>query len=118
MIRALAILLLCQLTGTVAQRLSGLPIPGALLGFVLLLGVFLYTGGPREALHDTAQGLLKHFGLLFVPAGVGVVGQLAVLRENAPALVIAIPLSTVLGLLVTGLIMQWFMRRTGETPGA
>src|SRR6201993_1282651 len=113
MIRALAILLLCQLAGTVLQAALGLPMPGPVLGFVLLMAIFLVTGGPGAELRQTAQGLLRHMGLLFVPAGVGVVGELAVLRQNALALIIAIPVSTVLGLLITGILMQWFMRREG-----
>jgi len=113
MIRALAILLLCQLAGTVLQQAFGLPMPGPVLGFVLLVAVFLYRGGPGVELRETSQVLLKHMGLLFVPAGVGVVGELGVLKQNALALIIAIPLSTVLGLVVTGVIMQWFMRRAG-----
>ena len=115
MIRALAILLFCQLAGTVLQQALGLPMPGAVLGFMLLVAVFLYTGGPGAALRETAQGLLRHMGLLFVPAGVGVVGELDVLRHNALALIIAIPVSTVLGLLVTGVLMQAFMRRQDAT---
>lgn len=114
MIRALAILLLCQLVGTVLQEALGLPMPGAVLGLVLLVAIFLYTGGPGAELRETAQGLLRHMGLLYVPAGVGVVGELAVLRHNALALIIAIPVSTVLGLLITGILMQWFMRRRGS----
>lgn len=113
MIRALAILLLCQLAGTVLQQALGLPMPGPVLGFVFLVAAFLYRGGPGAELRETSQGLLKHMGLLFVPAGVGVVGELTVLKQNALALIIAIPVSTVLGLLVTGIIMQWFMRRPG-----
>lgn len=113
MIRALAILLLCQLAGTVLQQALGLPMPGPVLGFLLLVAVFLVRGGPGDELRETSQRLLKHLGLLFVPAGVGVVGELAVLKQNALALLIAIPASTVLGLLVTGIVMQWFMRRPG-----
>jgi len=114
MIRALAILLLCQLAGTVLQQALGLPVPGPVLGLLLLLGIFLRIGGPGEALRETSQGLLKNMGVLFVPAGVGVVGELGVLKDNAIALLIAIPVSTILGLLVTGTIMQWFMRREGN----
>jgi holin-like protein len=109
---------MCQLAGTVLQEALGLPMPGAVLGFVLLVAVFLYTGGPGVQLRETAQGLLKHMGLLYVPAGVGVVGELGVLRHNALALIIAIPVSTVLGLLVTGIIMQGFMRRDGAAAPA
>jgi holin-like protein len=106
MVRAMMILLLCQLAGTVVQEASGLPIPGPVMGLVLLLGLLVWRGGPDDALHDTAGGLLKYLGLLFVPAGVGVVTELHELRANALAIVVAIPVSTFLGLAVTGLLMQ------------
>jgi holin-like protein len=114
MVRALAILLLCQLAGTIIQQGTGLPVPGPVLGLVLLLAVLLKTGGPSVELRGTAQGLLKHLGLLFVPAGVGVVSELPALRENALALLVAISVSSVLGLVVTGVIMQWFMSREAQ----
>jgi holin-like protein len=110
MVRAMAVLLLCQLAGTVVQQAVGLPVPGPVLGMVLLLGIFVWRGGPSRNLATTAQGLLKYLGLLFVPAGVGVVTQLQVLRANALAIAIAIPVSTVLGLAVTGVVMQFLLR--------
>jgi holin-like protein len=100
------ILLLCQLAGTVVQQASGLPIPGPVMGLVLLLGLLVWRGGPDQVLHDTAGGLLKYLGLLFVPAGVGVVTELQELRANALAIAVAIPVSTLLGLAVTGVLMQ------------
>jgi len=100
------ILLLCQLAGTVVQQVSGLPIPGPVMGLVLLLGLLVWRGGPDQVLHDTAGGFLKYLGLLFVPAGVGVVTELQELRADAVAIAVAIPVSTLLGLAVTGVLMQ------------
>lgn len=111
MIRAMAIFLACQLIGTIIQEGTGLPIPGAVLGLVLLLAFLLRSGGPSPHLRDTAQGLLKYLGLLFVPAGVGVVTEFAELRANALAIAVAIPVSTVGGLVVTGVLMNWFTTR-------
>lgn len=85
--------------------------PGPVIGLVLMLGWFLKFGPPAPALRETAQGLLKHLGLLFVPAGVGVVAELGVLRDNALAISLAILISTLLGLLVTGVVMQCFLSR-------
>jgi holin-like protein len=110
MIRALAVLLLCQLAGTILQQASGLPLPGPVLGLVMLLAWFLRTGGPDPELRATANGLLKYLGLLFVPAGVGVVAELPALRDNALAILIAIPVSTLVALLVTGTLMNLFVR--------
>jgi holin-like protein len=110
MIRAIMSLLLCQLAGTVVQQALGLPIPGPVMGLVLLLALLVWRGGPDEALHGTANGFLKYLGLLFVPAGVGVVTELQELRANALAIIIAIPVSTILGLAVTGVLMQALSR--------
>jgi holin-like protein len=118
MVRALVILLVCQLAGTVIQQGTGLPVPGPVMGLVMLLAVLIRAGGPAANLRDTAQGLLKYLGLLFVPAGVGVVTELQALRESALALAVAIPVSTLLGLLVTGVVMNWFVGRRGATADA
>ena len=110
MVRALSLLLLCQLLGTVIARASGVPIPGPVFGLILLLALLVARSGPDPELHSTAQGLLRHLGLLFVPAGVGVVNELGVLRANALAIAIALPISTLLGLAITGLAMQFLLR--------
>jgi holin-like protein len=118
MVRALAVLLLYQLAGTIIEQATGLPMPGPVIGLVMLLLYLLKTGGPSPHLKDTAQGLLKYLGLLFVPAGVGVISQLPVLRQNALAIAIAIPVSTLAGLLVTGVLMNWFLQRAGSPADA
>jgi holin-like protein len=111
MVRALTVLLICQLVGTIIQQGSGLPIPGPVIGMVMLLVYLIRSGGPSPELRDTSQGLLKYLGLLFVPAGVGVMTEFSLLRQNALAICLAILVSTVLGLLVTGTLMSWFFAR-------
>jgi holin-like protein len=111
MIRAITILLLCQLIGTVIQEATGLPVPGPVLGLVLLLVVLLKTGGPSAELRDTSMTMLRYLGLLFVPAGVGVVNQLQLLGDNLLAIIVAVTISTLAALTVTAFIMQWFLRR-------
>lgn len=118
LVRALTILILYQLIGTVLQQGTGLPVPGPVIGLVLALIWFLKFGPPGDDLRQTAQGLLKYLGLLFVPAGVGVVNQLGVLQQNALAIIISIGVSTTLGLLVTGMTMQWFLSRREARPHA
>lgn len=110
MVRAIMILLLCQLAGTIVQQALGLPTPGPVMGLVLLLAILVWRGGPDPVLHETANGFLKYLGLLFVPAGVGVVTELQELRANAFAVAVAIPVSTILGLAVTGMLMQKLAR--------
>ena len=110
MIQALTILLGCQLAGEIFTRGLALPIPGPVLGLALLAAGLWWnahrTSAPPEAVERTQIGklalaLLANLGLLFVPAGVGVVEQLPVLGNNAAAIVIALVVSTALTLVVT-----------------
>jgi holin-like protein len=111
MLNALTILILCQFAGEVIARGADLPLPGPVLGLLLLLTwLILRDRAPDPALRQTGGWLLQNFGLLFVPAGVGVVTQLGVLRSAWLPLLVAIPVSTFLGLLVTGWVMQKLAR--------
>jgi holin-like protein len=98
------------LIGTIIAHAAGWPIPGPVLGLVLLLGLLIWRRGPSPDVQATSQGLLRQMGLLFVPAGVGIVNQLHVIRTDALAIAVAIPVSTLLALGVTGGLMQWFAR--------
>ncbi|HQT78383.1 MAG TPA: CidA/LrgA family protein, partial [Rhodopila sp.] len=61
---------------------------------------------------QTGRGLLSHLSLLFIPAGVGVIQRLDVLAVNALAIVVALLVSTVLGLAVTAWVFSVVARRT------
>jgi holin-like protein len=110
MIGALTLLILCQLTGEVAARAAALPVPGPVLGLLLLLTILVLRRTPSKELRSTAGFLLRNMGLLFVPAGVGVVTQLDVLRHNIAPVAIAILVSTALGLGTTAWVMQRLTR--------
>lgn len=110
MLRALTTLLLCQFAGEVVARALDLPLPGPVIGLVLLLGLLVVRRGPDEAMRSTSNGLLRHLSLLFVPAGVGVVTQLDALAQDWVAIAGAVLVSTALGLVVTGVVMQSLAR--------
>ncbi len=110
MIPALALLLVCQLAGEVFTRAMGLPVPGPVIGLALLAILLIVrarlTGTDTSAIDKTDLGvtastLLAALGLLFVPAGVGIVQQLPLISSHAFAILTALVVSTVLTLIVT-----------------
>ena len=111
MLGALTILLVFQLIGETISRGLGLPVPGPVIGFILLLGALLLRRGVPEKLRSTATGLLTHFSLMFVPAGVGVMVHLSRLRDEWLPITVALVLSTLLTIGCTALVMNWLMRR-------
>ncbi|MFC2970058.1 CidA/LrgA family protein [Acidimangrovimonas pyrenivorans] len=117
MIPALTVILLCQLAGEVAARALGLPLPGPVIGMALLLAALVLSPRLVARVRPVAQGILGNLSLLFVPAGVGVVGHLGVLTREGPALLVALVLSTVLAIAVGALVFAAVARLVGEGDG-
>lgn len=114
MLNAIALLLICQLMGEMIVRLIGLPLPGPVIGMLLLFGWLTWRGHSFKALETTTEGLLRYLALLFVPAGVGVMVHLQDLSGQWVALVVTLIASIVITLLVTGWVMQWMLKRMHE----
>lgn len=111
MLESLTILLVFQLAGEAISRGFDLPVPGPVIGFILLLGALRLRAGVPEQLRVTATGLLRHFSLLFVPAGTGVMVHLSRLRDEWLPISVALIVSTLLTIACTALVMNWLMRR-------
>ncbi|TNF61704.1 MAG: CidA/LrgA family protein [Burkholderiales bacterium] len=111
MVPALATLLVFQLLGETVVRTLGIPVPGPVAGLAFLLPLLAWRPAWLQAVRPTAQTLLQHLSLLFVPAGVGVMLHLNRLGEEALAIGVALVLSTWIGLVVAALTMQALMRR-------
>ena len=114
MIGALTTLLVCQLAGEILVRTLHLPVPGPVIGMVLLFAALVLRGRPvPPALGATADALLGNLGLLFVPAGVGVVLYLPLLARDWAPISLAVVAGTLLGIAATGRLAQALLRRLG-----
>jgi holin-like protein len=110
MLAALTALLLCQLIGEATVRLLEIPVPGPVLGLVLLLALLALRRGVPETLEGTAGGLLRHLSLLFVPAGVGVLQHLDRIEAEWLAIAAALLVSSVATIVVTAVVMRAMIR--------
>ena len=114
MLPALTLLLVCQLLGEIVIRALGLPVPGPVLGMFFLFLFLLLRDGPSTELRTTAQALLQHLSLLFVPAGTGIVVHLHRVADEWLALLLSLLVSTAATLAVTALTMKLLHRRSGD----
>jgi holin-like protein len=110
MVRAFTTLLLFQLAGEILVRILGVPLPGPVVGMLLLLALLLARGNVDPALGNTARTILAHLAMLFVPAGVGVMVHIALIRSEWLPILITLVVSTYLTMLVTALTMQALRR--------
>jgi holin-like protein len=105
-LRGLAWLLVFQSIGEVLSRGFSLPLPGPVLGLILLVPALRFAL-VREPVAECADFLLSHLSLLFIPVGVGVMTHLTLLSQYGGRMLLVIALSTWIGLAVTALVLYW-----------
>ncbi|MFB7881232.1 CidA/LrgA family protein [Brevundimonas diminuta] len=114
MIGAIALLLVCQLAGEGIHRLTGLPLPGSVIGMVLLLAWLALVPRERLTLTQVTGWLTAHLSIMFVPAAVGVMEEGAILSRYGVGIVVAVAVSTLLTLAVTALVFRAVAGREPE----
>ncbi len=114
MLRGMAILLGLQLVGEMITYVLELPLPGSVVGMLLLLaglrGGILRVDWVKEA----AELLLSNLSLLFVPAGVGVMVYAGLIAQHWIPLTTATICSTLAVLATTGWSAQWLAHKRGN----
>lgn len=111
-------LLVLQWVGEVLVQALGLPLPGALVGALLLLVGLLLLGRLPKALEQTSAALLQNLMLLFIPIVAGVMLHFErIASEWLPFLASGIG-GAVLTLLVTAAVFRWMLQRSGQKTGA
>ena len=118
MIEAGILLLLCQLAGESLVRALDLPVPGPVLGAIIMLVFLAARRRVPETLGKTSHDLLANFSLLFVPAGAGIILHAARLEAEVFALITALIGSTALTIAVAALVFVGVDRLMGGTATA
>lgn len=111
MLRGMTVLLICQLIGEVTARALNLPMPGPVLGMLLLFAILVWRGAP-DWLDQVGQGLLRFLPLFFVPAGVGIINHIQLMRSEWLALAVTLLVSTIITMIVTAGALLFLLRIT------
>ncbi|MCX7552396.1 CidA/LrgA family protein [Marinicella sp. S1101] len=82
------------------------PIPGSVVGMMLLFISLVLLPKPPAALVQSSKFLLRHLGLLFVPAGVGIMLLYDLVADEWLAMLVSMVLSTFVSLVFTAYLMQ------------
>lgn len=109
-------LLGCQLAGETLVALTGVPVPGPVIGMVLLF-VVLQVRRPAEdsPVLATCDKLLRHLQVFFIPPGVGFMVYLGTVRDEAVPLVVAMLVSWAAALATVALLVVLLTRRSAAT---
>ena len=104
-LQGLSLLLIYQLAGELSVNLLDIPVPGPVIGMVMLFFTLVIRGSSSKALDSSSSALLNHLSLLFVPAGVGIMVHFDRIINEWLAISVALILSTVITMVMTALIM-------------
>ena len=119
MIIGLLWLLGSLLVGEVLVRIFDAPVPGSIVGMVLLFVALRW----RRASDDSpvvkvGHYLLDHLQLFFVPAGVGIVVYLSTVRDHALPIAAGLLVSWLLGLVTVAVVVTALSWRRADPGGA
>ena len=110
MIGAISLLFVCEFAGDGIARVFGLPLPGSVLGMLILLLWLAGVKRDRPVLGQVTSWLTAHLSVMYVPAAVGLIAQGPILSRYGIGIVVAATVSTLLTLVVTVLVFHWALR--------
>jgi holin-like protein len=107
-------LIVLQLIGETIVQMSGLPVPGAIIGLILLYAILVLRGEAPDEMSRTSGFLLQNLGVLFVPAGVGVIAYLPMIAAQWWIIVLVLLVSVSATIAITGLVVVGLSPRGTE----
>lgn len=105
-LRQLCIILLILSLGEILQLRFNIPVPGTILGMIILLFLLMIKVVKLKNIDSISTTLLNNFALFFVPANVGIMVYFEQVKAVWIKLLIIIIISTIVVMAVTGLTVQ------------
>jgi holin-like protein len=106
MLYGLIVFIAFLLLGDFLAALLDWPVPGSVMGMLLLFLVLVLRGGITTELKQSSKGLLPYLPLFIVPASVGIVNYMDVVREEGLIIVTAMIVSLAVGIPLCGWLAQ------------
>lgn len=110
-------LYIISMCGDLVASLLKLPIPGSIIGLILLFSALHFNIMPDTFVKEGAGFLLVILPLFFIPAIVGIVQYPELLTKKGVILIISVMVSTFLTMIVTGRISQWNEKKQMRKEG-
>jgi len=111
LLRQMLIILLICIAGELIHEFLNLPIPGNVIGMVILF-VCLCMGIIKiEMIAEISKFLIDHLAFFFIPAGVGLIAYFDLLKENFIAIFGISLIVTIVVMVITGQTVQILRKR-------
>jgi holin-like protein len=112
--REALIVLGIYLVGELLSTSLHLPIPGNILGLVILFILLCTKIVKVDNIATVTNFLLDHLAFFFIPAGVGLMASLGIIKSTWWQLLVVCISTTIIIIGATGIIVQAISKRTNE----
>lgn len=110
-IAQVGLLYLFYLAGDYIQGLLHLPIPGSIVGLLLLFGLLLCKVVPVTWIEIGSNTILSYLPLFFIPATAGIVNHMDIFNGRGLLLILVLIVSSVLTIGAAAHASQWLAGR-------
>ena len=90
-----------------------LPLPGNVIGMVLLFGLLITGVVKLSWIEDASSLLIKHLAFFFIPIAVGLMNFGSLFLKSGLSFLIVVIGSIVVGMYVTGFVSQGLVKKKG-----
>jgi holin-like protein len=97
--------------GEIVSKFFGLPIPGTVLGMLLMFFLLSLEILKLNQIEKAANILLINMAIFFLPPGIKLINSLEVLKGNWIKFIFIAVITTLLTMVVTGKVVDFFIRR-------
>lgn len=110
-------LLFFTVLGEVLSDASNLPVPGSVMGLLLLVIYLQLSGGVSESLDKASQFCIRYLAVLFIPGCVGIFFLSDLLLQQWLPITLAVLVATPVSLVLTAILVQWLLKRFAAESG-
>lgn len=105
------LLLSIYFVSEIISKLLNLPVPGSIIGMILLFVLLTSNIIKIEKVESLANFFLDHLAFFFIPASVGLMTSFASLKGSIFKIILLCILTTIIVISVTGLTVQFICNR-------
>ena len=112
MYHGLAIILGVFFLGEAVSKLTHIPVPGSVLGMILLTLALMSGMVKLEHVEEVGTFLIKNMSVMFIPPGVGVILYWSLVKKEFLPISIALVLSFALTMVLTAKAVELIRRKS------
>lgn len=108
--RETIIILGIYLIGELISKGFSLPLPGNIIGMIILLVLLCTKVIKVEKIENVSTFFLDHLSFFFIPAGVGLISSFDSIKDSLLYILLLCLITTAIVIIITGAVVQYIMK--------